>query len=63
MGGSPWGATPQPKLLDDLERAAQSVKRVGGESIVFRCAFPKARSLPADTWQKLAEFMNEIGRV
>jgi inosose dehydratase len=30
---------------------------------VFSGAFPKARPLAADTWQKMAEFMNEVGRV
>jgi len=63
MGGSPWAATPKDKLLADVERAAQFVKKVGGECIVFSGSYPKARPLPADTWPKMAELMNEVGRV
>jgi sugar phosphate isomerase/epimerase len=63
MGGAPWNAAAVPKLLGDVERTAQFVKTVGGDSIVFSGAFPKARPLPTDTWQKMAEFMNEVGRV
>jgi len=63
MGGSPWGAVSQPKLLGEVERTAQFVKKVGGGCIVFSGAYPKTRPLPPDTWQKMAEFMNEVGRV
>lgn len=63
MGGSPWAATPQSKLLGDVARTAQFVKAVGGGCVVFSGSLPKARPLPPDTWQKMAEFVNEIGRV
>lgn len=63
MGGSPWGATPLPKLFDEVERTAQFVQKMGGGCIVFSGSLPKTRPLPPDTWPKLAEFMNEVGRV
>lgn len=63
MGGSPWAATPKDKLLGDVERAAQFVKLVGGEFIVFSGSYPKPRPLPADTWSKMAAFLNEVGGV
>jgi inosose dehydratase len=63
MGGSPWNAASVPKLLGDVARTAQFVKAVGGGCVVFSSSLPKARPLPPDTWQKMAEFVNEIGRV
>jgi sugar phosphate isomerase/epimerase len=63
MGGAPWNAAAVPKLLGDVERTSRFVKVVGGDCVVFSGAFPKARPLAADTWQKMAEFMNEVGRV
>ncbi|OHE82533.1 MAG: hypothetical protein A2107_10315, partial [Verrucomicrobia bacterium GWF2_62_7] len=63
MGGSPWNAASTLKLLGDVERTARFVKAVGGGHVVFSGALPKARPLPPDTWQKMAEFVNEIGRV
>jgi sugar phosphate isomerase/epimerase len=61
--GAHMGGASSPKLLSDVERTAQFVKTVGGTCIVFSGAYPKARPLPADTWPKMAEFMNEAGRV
>lgn len=63
MGGSPWAAAPQPKLLADVERTAQFVKAVGGEYLVFSGSYPKARPLPPETWQQMAGFVNEIGGI
>jgi len=61
--GAHMGGQPSPKLLADVERTAQFVKAVGGKSIVFSGAFPKARPLPADTLPKMAEFLNGVGGV
>jgi inosose dehydratase len=63
MGGSPWAATSRDTLMKDVARTAQFVKAMGGRWVVFSGAFPKARPLPADTWPKMAEFVNEVGRV
>ncbi len=63
MGGSPWNAASVPKLFGEVERTAQFVKAVGGGCVVFSGSLPKIRPLPPDTWQKMAEFMNEVGRV
>ena len=63
MGGAPWNAAAVPKVLGDVERTARFVKAVGGDCVVFSGSFPKARPLPAGTWQKMAEFLNEVGRV
>ena len=61
-GVSPWSATPRSKQLADVERAARFVKRMDGQFIVLSGSLPK-QPLPPDTWQKLADFVNEIGRV
>lgn len=60
--GAHMGGASSPKLLGDVGRTAQFVKAVGGTYIVFSGAYPKARPLPADTWPKMAEFLNEVGR-
>lgn len=62
IGGSPWGAVPAGKLLDDVVRTAGFVKAVGGAHVVFSGAYPIARPLPPDTWAKMAEFINGAGR-
>jgi sugar phosphate isomerase/epimerase len=61
--GAHMGGSPQPKLFADVERTAQFVKKMGGDCIVFSGSYPKPRPLPADTWSKMAEFMNEVGRI
>jgi len=61
--GAHMGGLPQPKLFADVERTAQFVKKTGGDCIVFSGSYPKPRPLPADTWSKMAEFMNEVGRI
>ena len=63
IGGSPWTAASRSQVLADVERTARFVKAVGGEFVVFSGAYPKERPLPPDAWQKMAEFVNEAGRI
>ncbi len=63
MGGSPWSAKPREEVLDEVASAARFVKHMDGQYIVFSGSVPKARPLPADTWSKMAEFLDDIGRV
>lgn len=63
IGGGPWNAAARAKLLKDVARTAQFVKRMGGSYIVLSGAAPKARPLPPDTWPRMATFVNEVGRV
>lgn len=63
LGGSPWSSVPREKLMDEVGRAAQFVKQVGGQFVIFSGSLPKARPLPADTWPKMAEFINDVSRV